>query len=130
MIDVADPPVRRTRQRVLVWIARMFLAAVFVFVGAIKLPDDARMWIRLFDSIGIGQWFRYVTGIVEVTAGLLMLWPAATPVAVLLAVGTMAGALTVHAAVTGFGSQTVAVAILLALSLWVGRSHIRARRTA
>lgn len=77
MTEVVDAAVQRPRQRALVWIARIFLAAVFIYVGAIKLPDDAGMWVRLFDRIGIGQWFRYVTGMVEVAVGVLMLWPRA-----------------------------------------------------
>ena len=91
----------------------------------IKLPDDARMWVRLFESIGIGQWFRYVTAIVEITGGVLMLVPRATPVAVLLTSSAMVGALAVHATVTGFGPQTVAASVLLALSLFVAWSRSR-----
>ena len=52
---------------------------VFVYVGVIKLPDEAGMWVRLFERIGIGQWFRYVTAIVEIAGGVLMLLPRGRP---------------------------------------------------
>jgi hypothetical protein len=32
--------------------------------------------VQLFDLIGIGQWFRYVTGIVEVAGAILLLVPS------------------------------------------------------
>ena len=124
MTDVANAVVQRPRSWALVWLPRMFLALIFVYVGVIKLPDEAGMWVRLFERIGIGQWFRYVTAIVEIVGGVLMLVPRATGVAVLLTSSAMVGALVVHATVTGFGPQTVAVSVLLTLSLVVGWSHL------
>jgi putative oxidoreductase len=73
----------------------------------------------------IGQWFRFVTAIVEIAGGVLMLVPRATPVAVLLTSSAMVGALVVHATVTGFGRPTVAASVLLTLSLLVGWSHLQ-----
>jgi putative oxidoreductase len=124
MTDVANAVVQRPRSRTLVWLPRIFLALVFVYVGAIKLRD-AGMWVRLFEQIGIGQWFRYVTAIVEIVGGVLMLVPRATRVAVLLTSSAMVGALIVHATVTGFGPQTVSASVLLTLSLLVGWSHLQ-----
>ena len=50
------------------------LAAVFLLVGGAKLVGQRDM-IELFSAIGVGEWFRYVTGIVEVTAALLLVTP-------------------------------------------------------
>ena len=97
-----------------VWILRAALAVAFVFAGAQKFPADT-MWVRLFARIGLGQWFRYVTGIVEVAGGLLLLIPRATAPAVALLTCTMA-----HMLVVGVGPQTVAVSVLLAGVLAVG----------
>ena len=124
MTDVANAVVQRPRSRALVWLPRIFLALVFVYVGAIKVRDEG-MWVRLFEQIGIGQWFRYVTAIVEIVGGVLMLVPSATPLAVLLTSSAMVGALIVHATVTGFGPQTVTASVLLALSLLVAWSHLQ-----
>jgi putative oxidoreductase len=124
MTDVANAVVQRPRSRALVWLPRIFLALVFVYVGAIKVRDEG-MWVRLFEQIGIGQWFRYVTATVEIVGGVLMLVPSATPLAVLLTSSTMVGALIVHATVTGFGPQTVTASVLLALSLLVAWSHLQ-----
>jgi putative oxidoreductase len=32
--------------------------------------------VQVFEAIGFGQWFRYVTGVVEVGGALLLLVPA------------------------------------------------------
>jgi uncharacterized membrane protein YphA (DoxX/SURF4 family) len=110
---------------VAIWAARILLALVFLYVGIIKLPAGGGMWVRLFDHIGLGQWFRYFTATVEMLGGALMLVPRATPAAVLLTASAMIGALITHATVIGFGSQTVAVCVLLALSVSVGWSYLR-----
>ena len=41
-------------------------------VGFFKLSGDPRM-VGLFDAIGVGQWFRYVTGSLEVLGAILLL---------------------------------------------------------
>ena len=63
------------------WGLRLLVAAVFLYEGTDKF-GSRRLWIRLFADIGIGQWFRYATGIVEVVGGVLMLIPRATTMAV------------------------------------------------
>ena len=101
-----------------VWALRVFLGLVFVAAGVDKFLGP--MWVRVFNDIGFGQWFRYVTGIVEVLGGCLLLVPRATVVAVPALVCTMAGALLVHLAVVGIGPATVAVSVLIAalMVLW------------
>jgi putative oxidoreductase len=110
-------------------IVRVFLAVVFIYVGTSKLLPGGRMWIRLFDQIGLGQWFRFFTAGVEVAAGVLMLIPKWSTAGALLAIASMAGALVVHATVIGFGPQTVGASILMAFSAfvgWSGRRHVPA----
>jgi putative oxidoreductase len=100
------------------WALRVLLALVFVAAGLDKFLGA--MWVRVFNDIGFGQWFRYVTGIVEVLGGCLLLVPRATVVAVPVLLCTMAGALIVHLTVVGIGPQTVAVSVLVAalVVLW------------
>jgi putative oxidoreductase len=107
---------RRARQLdAAVWILRIALAVIFVVVGFVKIPGSMHpMWVRLFERIGFGQWLRYVTALVEIVGGMLMLVPAATLVSVALLVSTMVGALLVHVFVIGIGFQTVVVLALLA----------------
>jgi len=97
-----------------VWTLRIALASIFVVVGFVKIPGSIHpMWVRLFERIGFGQWFRYFTALVEIVGGMLMLVPSATPVSALLLASTMVGALLVHIFVIGIGVQTVVVIVLL-----------------
>ena len=84
------PAISRKRVAlVALWLTQIALAAMFVFAGGLKLTGAPEM-VGLFDSIGIGQWFRYVTGSIEVVSALLV--PAWAAFGALLLIPTMAGA--------------------------------------
>jgi putative oxidoreductase len=104
------------------WILRILLAALFLSEGVGKFPES-RLWVRIFEEIGVGQWFRYFTGIVEIAGALMLLVPRATVVGVGLLVCTMIGALIVHVLVIGVGRQTMFVGVLLLMLLVVGIRH-------
>lgn len=48
------------------------LTLAFVAAGLAKLAG-VEMMVQSFDALGFGQWFRYVTGVIEVGAA-AMLW--------------------------------------------------------
>ena len=56
--------------RITAWVLQALGAAAFLGAGIPKLMGAAPM-VQLFDTIGIGQWFRYVTGGIEVGSALL-----------------------------------------------------------
>lgn len=72
---VIDPTQRRGL--ILLELIELVIAAIFFLVGGAKLIGRPDM-IRLFHEIGIGQWFRYVTGTIEVTGALLLIIPFLT----------------------------------------------------
>ena len=110
-------PLMRVMARVTapaVWMLRVALASIFVVVGFVKIPGSIHpMWVRVFERIGFGQWFRYFTALVEIVGGMLMIVPSATMVSGLFLASTMVGALLVHISVIGVGVQTVVVGTLL-----------------
>jgi uncharacterized membrane protein YphA (DoxX/SURF4 family) len=53
-------------------IAELALGMLFVAAGLVKLSGMAFM-VELFASLGFGQWLRYVTALVELTGGLLLI---------------------------------------------------------
>jgi putative oxidoreductase len=57
--------------------AELVLAGIFLLVGGAKLIGRPEM-VALFRDIGAGQWFRYLTGIVEVSGAALLIIPALT----------------------------------------------------
>ena len=108
-------------RRALIWTLRVLLAALFLFEGIDKF-SERRLWVRIFEEIGAGQWFRYFTGAVEVIGAVALLIPKATLFAVGILVCTMIGAALTHVFVIGVGPQTVAVALLAVMLLIVGAS--------
>jgi putative oxidoreductase len=110
---------RQRRGEIAVWLLQIVLAAVFLFEGLDKF-SERRLWIRVFDEIGFGQWFRYFTGVVEVSSAVMLVIPRTTVIAAGLLACTMIGALLVHVFVTGIGPQTFFVTIVLVILSVVG----------
>jgi uncharacterized membrane protein YphA (DoxX/SURF4 family) len=109
-----SPVVTRTRgaATAVVWTLSILCAAMFLFAGGSKLAGQAAM-VQVFESIGVGQWFRYVTGLIEVTGAALLLVPSlAFYGAVALAV-TMVGAIIAHLFVIG-GNPLMPIVLLAA----------------
>lgn len=79
----------------LIWGIRILLAVAFGAAGSAKLAGVPQM-VAVFDAIGIGQWFRYLTGGIEVFGAVLLLVPATGFWAGLLLGGTMLGAVAAH----------------------------------
>ena len=68
--------------------------------------------VEAFDKVGLGQWFRYFTGLLEVAGAIGLLIPRyAFYAAVLLAI-VMVGAIIAHVTVLG-GSPAAALALLV-----------------
>ena len=72
------------------WILQIGAAGMFLMVGFFKLSGDPQM-VGLFDAIGLGQWFRYVTGSLEVLGARSALDPAPERAGRALARGRDAG---------------------------------------
>src|SRR5882724_3361673 len=64
----------RPTRRIGAWTLQVILAAAFLAAGSAKLAGVPYM-VELFDQIGIGQWFRVATGIVEVTGAIALVFP-------------------------------------------------------
>ena len=93
------------------WILQIGAAGMFLMVGFLKLSGDPRM-VALFEAIGLGQWFRYVTGSLEVLGAVLLLIPRLSGLGALLLVGVMLGAVPTHLLVVG-GSPLPAIILLI-----------------
>jgi len=68
--------------------------------------------VGLFDAIGIGQWFRYLTGFIEVGSALALLVPSCAVFGALALVPSMVGAIVVHLFIVG-GSPALPAILLL-----------------
>ena len=95
------------------WIVRGLLALVCAGAGGAKLYG-VPMLVEEFQHIGLGQWFRYVTGALELLGAILILTPSLVAFGALLLICIMIGATVTHLFVIG-GSPVPAL-VLLALS--------------
>jgi putative oxidoreductase len=109
----ALPAASRKGRLISLWILSGLVALAFIAAGGSKLAGAAAM-VQVFDKVGLGQWFRYFTGLLEVAAGIgLLISRYAFYAAVLLAV-VMVGAIIAH--VTVLGSSPAAPAVLFVLA--------------
>lgn len=96
------------------WAIRLSIAVVFVLTGVDKfLPNSSTYWIHVFGLIGLGDWFRYFTGIIEIVGGLLFLVPIATIGGAAILVVTMLGAMVVQAVVLKHPADSIFPALYL-----------------
>jgi putative oxidoreductase len=93
------------------WILQILLAAMFLMAGFSKLSGAPEM-VGLYEKIGIGQWFRYATGIIEVGSAILLLIPRFAGIGGLLLIGTMIGAIATHLFIVG-GSPLLPIILLV-----------------
>ena len=112
-IDAAHTlPVHRSRPALIaLWGVQVVVAGMFLLAGGAKLAGAAAM-VALFDAVGVGQWFRYLTGGIEVVSAVALLVPSLAPFGAVALVATMIGAITAHLFVIG-GSPAVPVVLLL-----------------
>jgi putative oxidoreductase len=87
------------------------VALAFIAAGGGKLAGTAVM-IGLFDKVGLGQWFRYLTGLLEVAGGIGLLIPRYAFYAAVLLALVMVGAVIAHVTVLG-GSPAPALVLLV-----------------
>jgi putative oxidoreductase len=103
------------------WVLQGILAVLFLYSGASKLNPHATFWIGLFDKIGIGQWFRYFAGVLEVICAILLLIQRTSAIAAMLLSLTMAGAVVTHLFIVRDGYAAFFPAftlLLLAVVAW------------
>jgi len=71
------------------------VALAFFAAGSAKLAGVTYM-VQLFSQIGIGQWFRIVTGLVEVAGAIALISPRLVPLGGLWLAATMLVATLTH----------------------------------
>ena len=110
------------------WGVQTALAGMFLLAGGSKLLGAAPM-VALFDAIGIGQWFRYVTGLIEVVSADALLVPSAAVFGAFALAATMIGAIATHLFIVG-GSPAMPAILLIgsAAVVWARRRQLLGER--
>jgi uncharacterized membrane protein YphA (DoxX/SURF4 family) len=109
---------------VALWLAQIALAGMFLFSGGLKLTGAPAL-VALFDAIGIGQWFRYLTGSIEVVSAVALLVPSWAAFGALLLIPTMVGAVFTHLFIVGGSAVPATVLLTGSLAIaWARRDQL------
>jgi uncharacterized membrane protein YphA (DoxX/SURF4 family) len=112
------------RRRISAWVLQGVVAAAFFAAGAAKLAGAAYM-VQLFDQIGVGQWFRYATGLVEVIGALALVVPGLASLGALWLGGTMVFAVLTHLVVLHTNPvPAIVLGVLNALIVYLRRGEL------
>lgn len=96
------------------WLLSVLLALAFLSAGSFKIMSRPGM-VQEFAQVGLGQWFRYFTGILEVAGAIGLLIPAFARWAATLLAAVMSGAIVAH--LTALHSSPTLPIILLVMVL-------------
>jgi putative oxidoreductase len=119
-----ERPVTRGRARTIVlWTAQIVLAAFFVFAAAPKLLGDPTT-VAMFETIGFGQWFRYLTGACELAGAVGLVIPRLSGPAAVGLTGLMACATATNLfLVPGMAPVAVVTVLLGVVFLLIARAR-------
>ena len=113
-------------RRAILWVAQAALAAFFLMAAWPKLAGDAAM-LAVFEKIGIGQWFRVLTGALEVAGAVALVIPGLIGLGALLLAAIMVGAIVTHLVIGGSFVPAAALLLVTAWIAWERRSEIARR---
>ena len=103
------------------WVIQVLGAVSFMFVGYQKLTGSPDM-VALFAAIGIGQWFRLLTGTLEILGGIALLVPRLRALGAVGLVCVMVGALITNFSL-GISPVPALVELVIAGLIAWGRRH-------
>jgi len=101
------------------WLPRVAVALLFFFVGKSKFGAHSS-WIKTFEQIGFGQWFRYLTGIIQMLGAIAVLIPRIFPWGIVMLACTMLGAILAWIFLLGVPFNAIFPAALLIALVVIG----------
>jgi len=120
------PKAENNTTNTILWALQVLVALAFLAAGFSKLSGQPAM-VAAFAKLGAGQWFRYITGGIEIVSSVLLVIPKSIPVGALLLVCTMIGAVAAHLLVLGGTPIPPAVLLVLtAIIAWGRRDRLKA----
>ncbi len=86
---------------ILLWVLRIVPALIMLQTLFFKFSASEES-VYIFSVVGIEPWGRIATGVFELIASLLLLYPRTTYLGALLGAGLMSGALLMHFTLLGY----------------------------
>jgi putative oxidoreductase len=108
-----------------IWLLRVVVGLAFLAAGGSKLAGAPAM-VAMFAKIGFGQWFRILTGLLELTAAIGLFIPRYTLYAAATLAVVMASAIGFHLTILGGNPLPPTVLLLLtSLIAWLSKRTSR-----
>jgi uncharacterized membrane protein YphA (DoxX/SURF4 family) len=106
------------------WGLRILMAALFLFAAFMKLTGQPMM-VAEFEQIGLGQWFRYFTGALELLGAVALLVPRVSAIGAVLLLLVDIGAFVAQVGVLhGDWIHTAVIGLLLGLVIYLQRETL------
>ena len=103
---------------------KILAGLAFMAAGLAKLIG-AEMMVATFEAIGVGQWFRYVTGAIEVVSAVLLFVPGKQIYGAGLLVCTMIGAVIAHTFLLGPSAiPAIGLGVISAIIFYAHRNQL------
>ncbi|MBF6329830.1 DoxX family protein [Nocardia transvalensis] len=116
----------KIRNRIL-WTLQIVLGVFFIVASGLpKLVGQAEA-VRVFDEIGWGDWFRYLTGLVELAGGIGLLVPRLSGLAAAGLSITMVCAAAIQAFLMDAPAMAPFPLVLAVVFAWIARERGMAR---
>jgi putative oxidoreductase len=107
------------------WSLRILMAALFLFAAVMKLSGQPMM-VDEFNTIGLGQWFRLLTGALEAAGAIAILLPSVSVFGAILLLAVDAGAFVAQIAILHVDwIHTVVIGAILATVIYLQRYQLR-----
>ncbi|MFG1211524.1 DoxX family protein [Xanthobacter flavus] len=127
MSTTTSTHVTSAKINILIWVLRVLMAGLFLFAAFGKLSGQPMM-VQEFNAIGLGQWFRYFTGAIEVVGAVALLVPAVSGFAAVLLLLVDIGAFVAQVAILHVDwIHTIVIGAILAALIYLQRANIKAR---
>jgi len=108
----------------LTWPLRVLIGTAFIFFAFMKLSSQPRM-VAEFAHVGLGQWFRYFTGSLELIGGIGVLIPRVSALGAALLLVVVGGATVAQLFILhGDVIHAIVIALLLATLVYLQRSTL------
>jgi putative oxidoreductase len=108
------------------WVLKILFGLVFIGAGSAKIYGPPAM-VAEFDAVGLGQWFRYFTGALEIIGAIMLLTPKTTGFGALLLAAVCGGAFFAQLfALHGDIIHAIVMASILLAMAWTQRNQMSA----
>jgi putative oxidoreductase len=124
-----QPASRSRAATIALWAGQIVIGVFFIAAAAVPKLAGEQTAVEMFDQIGLGQWFRYLVGILELAGGIGLMIPRLAGLAALGLAGVMVGATFTSVFVLDAGVTSITPAILgvlVGLIAWARWSQVRA----